>query len=65
MSLGTIIMEEMTGIYAELAFLDVAFNFGQPLIIFGIFGLDPSLGKFGLWLRKVGRNWRVRKFINI
>lgn len=54
------IMEEIIGIYAELAFLDVAFNFGQPLIVFGIFGLDPSLGKLGPWLMKIAQDWRAR-----
>ncbi|KAH0952724.1 hypothetical protein HN011_009227 [Eciton burchellii] len=54
-SVGTLIMEQLTGIYAELAFLDVALSFGQSLIAFAIFGLDPSLGKLGCWLRKVCR----------
>jgi hypothetical protein len=35
-------MEEMSGIYVELAFLDASFNFGQSLIVFAIFGLDPK-----------------------
>lgn len=52
-------MEQFSGIYAELAFLDVALNFGQSLIAFAIFGLDPSLGKFGYWLRETCRKWRT------
>lgn len=51
-------MEQLTGIYAELAFLDVALNFGQSLIAFAIFGLDPSLGKLGGWLQKICRKWQ-------
>lgn len=51
-------MEQLTGIYAELAFLDVALNFGQSLIAFAIFGLDPSLGKLGGWLQKVRKKWQ-------
>lgn len=51
-------MEQLTGIYAELAFLDVTLNFGQSLIAFAIFGLDPSLGKLGCWLRKMCKKWQ-------
>lgn len=51
-------MEQLTGIYAELAFLDVTLNFGQSLIAFTVFGLDPSLGKLGCWLRKMCRKWQ-------
>lgn len=54
-------MEQLTGIYAELAFLDVALNFGQSLMAFTIFGLDPSFGKLGCWIRKTCRNWRIGK----
>lgn len=52
-------MEQLTGIYAELAFLDVALNFGQSLITFAIFGLDTDLGKLGYWLRKICQKWRT------
>lgn len=52
-------MEQLTGIYAELAFLDVALNFGQSLIAFAIFGLDAGLGKLGCWLQKMCRKWRI------
>jgi len=55
-------MEQLTGIYAELAFLDVALNFGQSLIAFAIFGLDPSLGKLGSWLQKVCKKWQFGMF---
>ncbi|XP_032682563.1 integral membrane protein GPR155 isoform X2 [Odontomachus brunneus] len=64
-SIGTLIMEQFSGIYAELAFLDVALNFGQSLIAFAIFGLDPSLGKFGCWLRKTCRKWRTGKELQL
>ncbi|OAD54808.1 hypothetical protein WN48_06007 [Eufriesea mexicana] len=58
-SVGRLLMEQLIGIYAELAFLDVALNFGQSLITFAIFGLDvPGLGKLGCWLRKMSRKWR-------
>jgi hypothetical protein len=35
-------MEEMSGIYVELAFLDASLNYGQSLIVFAVFGLDPK-----------------------
>lgn len=65
LSIGTMITEQMTGVYAELAFLDVAFNFGQSLIVFGIFGLDPSLGRLGLWLKKVCKEWKARQKLQL
>lgn len=58
-------MEQLTGIYAELAFLDVTLNFGQSLIAFAIFGLDPSLGKLGYWLRIMCRKWQFGMIIYI
>ncbi|XP_011630215.1 integral membrane protein GPR155 [Pogonomyrmex barbatus] len=64
-SVGTLIMEQLTGIYAELAFLDVTLNFGQSLIAFAIFGLDPSLGKLGYWLRKMCRKWQSGKELQL
>ncbi|XP_012533910.1 integral membrane protein GPR155 [Monomorium pharaonis] len=64
-SVGTLIMEQLTGIYAELAFLDVILNFGQSLISFAIFGLDPSFGKLGCWLRKMCRKWRSGKELQL
>lgn len=65
LSVGTLIMEQLTGIYAELAFLDVALNFGQSLIAFAIFGLDPSLGKLGCWLKRVCRKLHSGKIFTI
>ncbi|KAG7198737.1 hypothetical protein KM043_001725 [Ampulex compressa] len=64
-SVGTLVMEQLTGIYAELAFLDVALNFGQSLIAFAIFGLDPGLGKLGSWLRQACRKWRAGKALQL
>lgn len=61
MSVATLIMEQMTGIYTELAFLDVALGFGQSLVAFAIFGLDPGLGRLGCWLRNTFRKWRLGK----
>lgn len=65
LSVGTIVMEELTGAYAELAFLDVAFNFGQSLIAFVIFGLDPSLGRLGIWMKEKTREWRARQKLQL
>ncbi|XP_076647904.1 integral membrane protein GPR155 homolog anchor [Halictus rubicundus] len=64
-SIGTLIMEQLTGVYAELTFLDVALNFGQSLIAFAIFGLDPGLGKLGCWLRKICWEWRTGKELQL
>jgi hypothetical protein len=61
MSVATLITEQMTGIYAELAFLDVALVFGQSLVSFGIFGLDPGLGALACWLRNVLKKCRLGK----
>lgn len=33
-------MEQISGIYIELSFLDATLNFGQSLIVFAIFGLN-------------------------
>lgn len=41
-SIWTLVMEEMSGIYIELAFLDSTLNFGQSLIVFVIFGVDTK-----------------------
>lgn len=41
-SIWTLIMEEMSGIYIEIAFLDAILNFGQSLIVFVIFGMDTK-----------------------
>ncbi|XP_069678473.1 lysosomal cholesterol signaling protein isoform X1 [Periplaneta americana] len=42
LSIWTLVMEEMSGIYVELAFLDASLNFGQALMVFAVFGLDPK-----------------------
>ncbi|GAB6023980.1 hypothetical protein CHUAL_008706 [Chamberlinius hualienensis] len=49
-----LIMEEASGIYVELEFLDGALNFGQGLFVFIIFGLDAKLIvlPFIKWWRK-------------
>uniref|UniRef100_A0ABD2W0Q9 DEP domain-containing protein n=1 Tax=Trichogramma kaykai TaxID=54128 RepID=A0ABD2W0Q9_9HYME len=65
MSVATLIMEQMTGIYTELAFLDIALNFGQSLIAFAIFGLDSGLGKLMCWLRCILRKWRLEKELQL
>lgn len=47
-------MEQMSGIYIELSFLDATLNFGQSLIVFGIFGTDTkeiSIPLYKLWRR--------------
>ncbi|XP_043268261.1 integral membrane protein GPR155 [Venturia canescens] len=63
LSIGMLIMEQLTGVYAEMAFLDVALNFGQSLIAFAIFGLDPGLGRIGKWMKTTCREWReAREF---
>jgi len=38
----TLVLEDVSGIYVELAFLDASLNFGQSLIVFAVFGLDPK-----------------------
>lgn len=35
-------MEQMSGIYIELSFLDATLNFGQSIIVFAVFGLDSK-----------------------
>lgn len=52
MSIWTLVMEKLSGIYVELSFLDATLNFGQALIVFGIFGTDSkeiSIPLFKLW----------------
>ncbi|GLH10934.1 Integral membrane protein GPR155 [Gryllus bimaculatus] len=41
-SIWTLVMDEMSGIYVELAFLDASLNFGQSLLVFAVFGLDTK-----------------------
>jgi hypothetical protein len=36
-------MEQMSGIFVELSFLDASLNFGQSLFVFACFGLDAQL----------------------
>ncbi|KAJ8953723.1 hypothetical protein NQ314_007333 [Rhamnusium bicolor] len=42
LSIWTLVMEQMSGIYVELSFLDATLNFGQSIIVFAIFGLDTK-----------------------
>ncbi|RZC40348.1 integral membrane protein GPR155 [Asbolus verrucosus] len=42
LSIWTLVMEQMSGIYVELSFLDATLNFGQSIVVFGIFGLDTK-----------------------
>lgn len=37
----TLVMEELTGIYVMLLFLDETLNFGQGTFVFVLFGLEP------------------------
>ena len=37
----TLVMEELTGIYVMLLFLDETLNFGQSIFVFVLFGLEP------------------------
>ncbi|CAH1115315.1 unnamed protein product [Psylliodes chrysocephalus] len=42
LSIWTLVMEQMSGIYIELSFLDATLNFGQSIIVFAIFGLNTK-----------------------
>ncbi|XP_018330000.1 integral membrane protein GPR155 isoform X2 [Agrilus planipennis] len=42
LSVWTLIMEGMSGIYIEISFLDATLNFGQSIIVFAIFGLNTK-----------------------
>ncbi|XP_060534255.1 lysosomal cholesterol signaling protein [Cylas formicarius] len=42
LSIWTLVMEQISGIYVELSFLDAILNFGQSFIVFVIFGLDTK-----------------------
>lgn len=42
LSVWTLVMEKMSGIYIELSFLDATLNFGQSIIVFAVFGLDSK-----------------------
>lgn len=36
----TLVMEQMSGIYIELSFLDATLNFGQSIMVFAVFGTN-------------------------
>ncbi|KAJ8984142.1 hypothetical protein NQ317_017792 [Molorchus minor] len=42
LSIWTLVIDKMSGIYVELSFLDATLNFGQSIIVFAIFGLDTK-----------------------
>ncbi|CAG9862622.1 unnamed protein product [Phyllotreta striolata] len=42
LSIWTLVMEQMSGIYIELSFLDATLNFGQSIIVFAIFGVNTK-----------------------
>ncbi|KAJ8917326.1 hypothetical protein NQ315_002348 [Exocentrus adspersus] len=42
LSIWTLVIEQMSGIYVELSFLDALMNFGQSIVVFAIFGLDTK-----------------------
>ncbi|KAJ8956227.1 hypothetical protein NQ318_014958 [Aromia moschata] len=42
LSIWTLVIERMSGIYVELSFLDATLNFGQSIIVFAIFGLNAK-----------------------
>ncbi|KAH8379317.1 hypothetical protein KR009_004178 [Drosophila setifemur] len=52
-SIWTLVMEGMSGIYLELSFLDAFLNFGQGLIVLAVFITD-----MGELLRPVVKIWR-------
>ncbi|KAK5638085.1 hypothetical protein RI129_012380 [Pyrocoelia pectoralis] len=52
LSIWTLVMDKMSGVYVELAFLDSALNFGQSIIVFAIFGTNTkeiALPLLDLW----------------
>lgn len=54
----TLVVEEMTGIYVMLLFLDETLNFGQGIFVFVLFGLEPRRLFAPVWsgLRKQMRH---------
>ncbi|GJQ85405.1 hypothetical protein Trydic_g10179 [Trypoxylus dichotomus] len=38
----TLVMEQMSGIYIELSFLDATLNFGQSIMVFAVFGTNTK-----------------------
>ncbi len=53
--LWTLIVEDVSGIYVELVFLDATLNFGQGFFTFLLFGLDAKVVLLPLasWWRRV------------
>ena len=43
LSVWNLVMDTMTGVYVEVAFIDGALNFGQGVFAFLLFGLDNEL----------------------
>lgn len=41
-TIGKLVFEKPTGIFVELEFLDILLNYGQGIVTFLIFGLDPT-----------------------
>nr|CAH0112507.1 unnamed protein product [Daphnia galeata] len=52
----TLVMEEMTGIYVMLLFLDETLNFGQGIFVLVIFGLEPRRFLAPFWSGLKRRN---------
>lgn len=52
----TLVMEEMTGIYVMLLFLDETLNFGQGIFVLVIFGLEPRRFLAPVWSGLKRRN---------
>ncbi|KAL1501570.1 hypothetical protein ABEB36_006870 [Hypothenemus hampei] len=42
LSIWTLVMEQISGVYIELSFLDAILNFGQSILVFIIFGLNSK-----------------------
>lgn len=55
LSIWTLVMEGMSGIYVELSFLDAFLNFGQSIIVLAVFITDT--GEFLNPLKRVWRNF--------
>lgn len=55
LSIWTLVMELMSGIYVELSFLDAFLNFGQSLIVLACFITDTGelLQPFAKYWRKI------------
>lgn len=57
-------MEEENGVFVEIEFLDIAANYGQGLIMFVIFGLNPQ-EIFIPMIRFIKRKWYVLLHYNL